>query len=83
MTREGGKSKEADTSHVAESDQVSDHIDWGIAVRSLDNLYGKMESFKTRDAAPFSFQFAKMYSQMKILELPDDMAAWDTNITFS
>ena len=82
MTREGGKSKEADTSHVAESDQISDHIDWGIAVRSVSETSGKMESFKTRDSAPFSFHFAKMYSQMKIVELEDNMAAWDNSMTF-
>ncbi|MNM99706.1 Replicative DNA helicase [compost metagenome] len=78
MTREGGKSKEADTSHVAESDQVSDHIDWGIAVRSISETTGKMESFKTRDAAPFSFHYTKKYSQMKMIELEDNLAAWDS-----
>jgi Replicative DNA helicase len=77
MTREGGKSKEADTSHVAESDQVSDHLDWGIAVRSISESTGKMESFKTRDAAPFSFHFTKKYSQMKIIELEDTLSSWD------
>lgn len=77
MSREGGKSKEADTSHVAESDQVSDHIDWGIAIRSLSDTTGKMESFKTRDAAPFLFHFTKKYSQMKIMELEDNLSSWD------
>lgn len=77
MSREGGKSKDADTSHVAESDQVSDHIDWGIAVRSISDTTGKMESFKTRDAAPFSFHFTKKYSQMKMIELEDSLASWD------
>lgn len=77
MSREGGKSKEADTSHVAESDQVSDHLDWGIAIRSLSDTTGKMESFKTRDAAPFIFHFTKKYSQMKIMELEDNLSSWD------
>lgn len=77
MTREGGKSKDADTSHVAESDQISDHIDWGIAVRSISENTGKMSSFKTRDAAPFEFHFTKKYSQMKMIELEDNLAQWD------
>jgi replicative DNA helicase len=76
MTREGGKSKEADTSHVAESDQVSDHIDWGIAVRSISKETGKMESFKTRDAEPFSFSFSKQYDKMKMVEIEDNDSAW-------
>jgi hypothetical protein len=36
-----------------------------------------MESFKTRDAAPFSFHFAKKYSQMKMTELDDSISSWD------
>lgn len=68
----GGKEGKADTSHVAESDQVADHIDWGIAIRSISEMCGKIESFKTRDAAPFEFQFNKKYSSMTIQELDDD-----------
>lgn len=78
MSREGGKSKDADTSHVAESDQVSDHLDWGIAVRSISETTGVMSSFKTRDAAPFKFHFAKKYSQMKMVELEDQLSSWDS-----
>jgi len=79
MTRKGkddvsGKDGRADTSHVAESDQIADHIDWGIAIRSIDQMNGIVESFKTRDAEPFSFQFNKKYSCMWIQELDD---GWD------
>lgn len=49
MSRGGAKEKEATTEHVAESDQVSDHIDWGIYVRSISETTGVMGSFKTRD----------------------------------
>lgn len=78
MTRAGAKEKEADTTHVAESDQISDHIDWGIAIRSISETTGKIESFKTRDAAPFVFHFTKKYAQMTILELQDNLNAWDS-----
>lgn len=77
MTRAGAKEKEADSGQVAESDQVADHLDWGIAVRSISETTGKMSSFKTRDAAPFSFHFAKKYSQMKMVELEDTLSSWD------
>ena len=78
MTRAGKEDKKADTAHVAESDQVSDHIDWGIAIRSMSETTGKIESFKTRDAAPFEFHFTKKYSCMQILELEDNLGAWDS-----
>ncbi|MMZ70312.1 hypothetical protein D1872_333230 [compost metagenome] len=56
---------------------MADHLDWGIAVRSISETTGKMSSFKTRDAAPFSFHFAKKYSQMKMVELEDTLSSWD------
>ena len=81
MTRSGKDEEKADTSHVAESDQISDHIDWGIAIRSVSDTQCKIESFKTRDAAPFEFHAQKKYSCMKIIELAEDQAedqaAWD------
>ncbi|AEO93485.1 gp226 [Bacillus phage G] len=77
MTRGGAKEKEATTEHVAESDQISDHLDWGIYVRSISETTGVMGSFKTRDAAPFKFHFAKKYSMMKMVELEDQLANWD------
>lgn len=64
----------ADTAHIAESDQIADHIDWGISITSTSDMCGKIESFKTRDAAPFQFQFNKRYSCMTIQELDDDWA---------
>lgn len=78
MSRAGADDKKADTTHVAESDQISDHIDWGIAIRSLSETTGKIESFKTRDAAPFEFHFTKKYSCMKIVELEDNIQSWDS-----
>lgn len=78
MNRSATNDKKADTSHVAESDQISDHIDWGIAIRSLSESTGKIESFKTRDAAPFEFHFTKKYSCMQIIELEDNLQAWDS-----
>lgn len=78
MTRAGAKEKEADSGQVAESDQVADHLDWGIAVRSISETTGMMMSFKTRDAAPFKFHFAKKYSQMKMVELEDNLNSWDS-----
>ena len=65
INQKGGK---ADSAHIAESDQVADHIDWGIAVKLSDfeSDYGTLESFKTRDAAPFSFQFKKDYAMMRM-----------------
>jgi replicative DNA helicase len=76
MSRKGkddtnAKEGRADSAHVAESDQVADHIDWGIAIRSLNEMCGVVESFKTRDAEPFKFQFNKKYSKMYIEELDD------------
>lgn len=69
------KNGHAGTEHVAESDQISDHIDWGIAIRSTSNAEGIIESFKIRDGAPFSFKFIKNYHRMEILEI--DESAWD------
>jgi replicative DNA helicase len=77
MSRKGREEDKADTAHVAESDQVADHIDWGIAIRSISDTTGKIESFKTRDAAPFEFHFTKRYSCMKIEELDDNLSSWD------
>jgi replicative DNA helicase len=81
MSRQGkndtSNNGHADTSHVAESDQVADHIDWGIAIRSTDEKYGIIESFKTRDAAPFRFSFAKNYGHMMINPIADNNA-WGT-----
>ena len=74
MSRQGRndinqKGGHADSAHVAESDQVADHIDWGIAIKLNDgeSQYGILESFKTRDAAPFSFPFKKNYAMMQML----------------
>ena len=80
MTRAGktetqGKNGHAGTEHVAESDQVSDHIDWGIAIRSISDENGIIESFKTRDGEPFEFHFEKQYDKMNIIEMSQD--SWE------
>lgn len=83
MNRKGkedanGKDGKVDTEHVAESDLIADHLDWGIAIRSKSDTTGKIESFKTRDAAPFSFHFNKKYDCMLIMELEDNLDKWDS-----
>lgn len=80
MTREGGRSQDVDSTHVAESDQIVDHLDWGIAVKSISDTTGVMSSIKTRDDAPFKFHFTKKYSHMKMIELEDSLGQWD-NLT--
>ena len=77
MSRQGkneiaNKDGRADSSHIAESDQVADHIDWGIAIRlGKDPSSGIIESFKTRDAAPFIISFSPEYARMRIVPICD------------
>lgn len=80
MTRAGKndtsqKNGHAGTEHVAESDQISDHLDWGIAIRSISDENGVIESFKTRDGEPFEFHFEKQYDKMNIIETSKE--DWD------
>lgn len=83
MTRKGKEESSAkdggqiSTEHVAESDQIADHIDWGISIRTMAEDTGKVESFKTRDAEPFSFKFNKKYSCMKVEEVYNDDSEWN------
>lgn len=73
MSRQGrndiNQKGHADSAHIAESDQVADHIDWGIAIKipNPESGYGELESFKTRDAAPFTISFEKKYEMMQII----------------
>lgn len=76
-SRAGAKEKNSDSSFVAESDQVADHIDWGIDIMSVSDEYGCIQSFKTRDAAPFKFSFKKRYNMFKIQEMDEDVDCWD------
>ena len=76
-SRAGAKEKNSDSSYVAESDQVADHIDWGIDIMSVSDEYGCIQSFKTRDAAPFKFSFKKQYNMFKIQELQESIDSWD------
>lgn len=76
-SRAGAKEKNSDSSFVAESDQVADHIDWGIDIMSVSDEYGCIQSFKTRDAAPFKFSFKKKYNMFKIQEMDEDVDSWD------
>ena len=80
MNRRGkdeSKNERVESTAIAESDSIGDHIDWGIAIKSISDSSGKIESFKTRDAAPFEFHFNKKYSQMLIMELDDNLKQWD------
>ena len=82
MNREGfknikSKESEVESSAVAESDGVADHIDWGISINSTSDERGRIRSFKARDAAPFEIRFNKKYSHMTIEELDDFGAGWD------
>ena len=87
INQKGGR---ADSAHIAESDQVADHIDWGIAIKITDveSDIGVLESFKTRDAAPFSFSFRKNYAMMQMKQIKNNKAPldpeglqWEQNIS--
>lgn len=77
MNRIGKNQKKTETDAVAESDAVVDHIDWGIAIRQVNEDVGIIESFKTRDAAPFDFHFYRRFNKMTIEELDDNLEDWD------
>jgi replicative DNA helicase len=79
MTRAGKsetqmKNGRAGTEHVAESDQISDHLDFGFAIRSTSDHDGIIESFKTRDGEPCDLHFIKAFHMMNIVEQEFD--AW-------
>ena len=79
MTRSGKqetstKNGHAGTEHIAESDQVANHIDWGFAIRSVSEDAGIVETFKTRDGEPIQFRFNKRFDQMNIIE--QDESEW-------
>lgn len=76
-SRAGAKEKNSDSSFIAESDQVADHIDWGIDIMSTSEDYGVMQSFKTRDAEPFKFSFKKKYDRFLIQEMEESQDVWD------
>ena len=76
MNRETAKSLKAkgspDTTSLAESDQIADNADIIISVRSLDDDTAKIESVKTRDGAPFTFNIRKQYDRFQMSEIEDD-----------
>ena len=79
MTRAGKaetqqKNGRAGTEHVAESDQISDHLDFGFAIRSTSDHDGIIESFKTRDGEPCDMHFIKAYNCMTIVE--QELDSW-------
>lgn len=76
-SRAGSKEKDADSAYIAESDQVADHLDWGIDIMSTGKDYGVIQSFKTRDAEEFKFSFKKKYDMFYIQELEKGIDAWD------
>lgn len=79
MNRSGKENKErSESSDIAESDQVGDHIDWGLTIKKINETTGLIESFKTRDASPFQFRFYRKFEKMSILELDNENEkAWD------
>ena len=76
MNRETAKSLKSkgspDTTSLAESDQIADNADIIISIRSLDDDTAKVESVKTRDGAPFSFNIRKQYDRFQMSEIEDD-----------
>ena len=79
MSRQGKndmaqKNGHAESAYIAESDQVGDHIDWGISIKIInpESDYAILESFKTRDAAPFSIPFKKNYAMMQMLPVMEN-----------
>ena len=75
--RSGSKEKKSDSSFIAESDQIADHIDWGFDIMSVNDDFGVIQTFKTRDAAPINFSFKKQYNMFKITELENSLDSWD------
>jgi len=76
--RKGSEEKDANSNMVAESDGVSDHIDYGIRIRYLSDDNGEIQSFKTRDSDSFRFSFERQFSKFKIAELQGDIDNWDS-----
>jgi len=72
MQQKGGH---AESAYIAESDQVGDHIDWGISIKIVnpESDYAILESFKTRDAAPFSIPFKKNYAMMQMIPVAENI----------
>lgn len=67
MNRSGTKNKTIETDAVAESDAVSNHIDWGMGIKILDienKTQGQITGFKTRDGEPFDIFFNRKFNIM-------------------
>jgi replicative DNA helicase len=80
MNREGSKKKEAvSTANIAESDQIADHLDWGLAVYTSEENENEavMTTIKVRDGEPFSTKMKKDYAKMTLTEYEDLMDEWD------
>ena len=77
MNRIGKNQKKTESDAVAESDEVSNHIDWGIAIKSLNEEVAVIESFKTRDTEPFEFHIYKRYNKLMIEEFDGNLDDWD------
>lgn len=80
MNREGLRKKdELSTANIAESDQVGDHLDWGIAVYSdpIEEDVAWMQTIKVRDGQPFKTKLTKKYETMSLFESDDLMDAFN------
>lgn len=77
MNRVGKNQKKTENDAVAESDGVTNHIDWGIALRqNNDQDTITIETFKTRDAGALDFTCRKKFDKMQLEEL-QDIQEWD------
>jgi replicative DNA helicase len=81
MNREGKKDGDqkngrTDTTAIAGSDQIADHCDNAMTIRSIDDTNGIIESMKTRDGASFKFSIEKQYNKLKVVEVDDD--GWES-----
>ncbi len=70
MNRSGNKSNTIETDAVAESDAVSNHLDWGMGIKVLDEAktQGSITGFKTRDGEPFEILFNREFNIMLMAE---------------
>lgn len=77
MNRVGKNQKKTENDAIAESDGVTNHIDWGIALRqNTDQDIVTIETFKSRDTGALDFLCRKKFDKMQLEEL-QDIQDWD------
>ena len=78
MNRNGNKNNTIETDAVAESDAVSNHIDWGMGIKIVDmetKTQGQVLGFKTRDGEPFEINFNRKFNIM-LMEEKEESYDW-------